>query len=76
MPQIIYKDLISFDCLQDTFWKITCHPLKNLLDNFMLFGGIFDLISRINLGAKSDQNRIDSFKLDNVFNDLFAKSLY
>ena len=42
----------------------------------MLFGGIFDLISRIIFGAKSDQNRIDSFKLDNVFNKLLAKSLY
>tara|TARA_E500000305_G_C3984295_1_gene218511 strand:- start:624 stop:917 length:294 start_codon:yes stop_codon:yes gene_type:complete len=42
----------------------------------MLFGGIFDLISRIIFGAKSDQNRIDGFKLDNVFNELFAKSLY
>ena len=61
MPQIIYKDLISFDYLQDTF---------------MLFGSIFDLIFRINFGAKSDQNRIDSFILDNVFNELFAKSLY
>ena len=42
----------------------------------MLFGGIFDLISQIIFGAKSDQNRIDGFKLDNVFNELFAKSLY
>ena len=42
----------------------------------MLFGGIFDLISRIIFGAKSDQNRIDGLKLDNVFNELFAKSLY
>ena len=42
----------------------------------MLFGGIFDLISRINFGAKSDQNRIGGFKLDNVFNELLAKSLY
>ena len=42
----------------------------------MLFGGIFDLISRIIFGVKSDQNRIDGFKLDNVFNELFAKSLY
>ena len=42
----------------------------------MLFGGIFDLISRIIFEAKSDQNRIDGLKLDNVFNELFAKSLY
>ena len=42
----------------------------------MLFGGVFDLISRINFGAKSDQNRIDGFRLDNVFNELLAKSLY
>ena len=42
----------------------------------MLFGGVFDLISRINFGAKSDQNRIDDFKLGNVFNELLAKSLH
>ena len=42
----------------------------------MLFEGIFDLISRINFGAKSDQNWIVSFKLDHAFNELFAKTLY
>ena len=42
----------------------------------MLFGSIFDLISRIIFGAKSDQNRIDGLNLDNVFNELLAKSLY
>ena len=41
----------------------------------MLFGGIFDLISRIIFGVKSDQNRIDDFKLLNNFNSLQAKSL-
>ena len=49
---------------------------RHLLDTFMLLGGIFDLISWIIFEVKSDQNRIDSFKIDNVFNELFAKSLY
>ena len=49
---------------------------RHLLDTVMLFGGNFDLFSRIIFGAKSDQNRIDGLKLDNVFNELFAKSLY
>ena len=38
----------------------------------MLFGDKFDLISTINFGAKSNQNQIDVFKLDKVFNELFA----
>ena len=42
----------------------------------MLFWGILDLTFRINFRSKSDQNRIDGFELDNVFNELFAKSLY
>ena len=41
----------------------------------MLLGKL-DLISQITFGEKSDQNRIDGFKLDNVFNELFAKSFY
>ena len=45
---------------------------RHLLDTFMLFGDKFDLISMINFGAKSNQNQIDIFKLDKVFNELFA----
>ena len=40
----------------------------------MVFGDKFDLISMINFRAKSDQNEIDDFKLDKVFNELFVNT--
>ena len=81
--QLVANNLLRFNfiCL------FTRHLLENnllpsekstrqLLYTFIIFEGKFELFSRINFGARSNQNQIDGFNLDNVFNDLFAKSLY